>query len=51
MENTPKKFKAIPAFKDHTNCQGHANAVFDSTYETKDERDLLGKILDRLIGK
>lgn len=50
MENTQKKFKAIPAFKDHTNCQGHGNAMLDNTFETEDERNLLGKILDRLIG-
>lgn len=41
-----KIYKPIPAFNDHSNCKGHANVLLDSTYETKEEVDLVKKIID-----
>lgn len=48
MENT-KKYKEIKATKPHSDCTGCNSSMLASTYETKEERDLLGSILDRLI--
>ena len=45
------KYKLIPKLQPHPNCQGHAMAILDDTYETKDSRDLLTRILDREIAK
>lgn len=46
-----KKYKPIPVTKMHSNCEGCNVAMLSSTYETKEERDLLGKILDRIINE
>lgn len=44
-------YKPIPAFKpdDHKGCSGHSICMLDSTFETKDEVDLMKKILDHYI--
>jgi len=49
MATIKKEFKPIPAFKDHSNCQGHANAVLDCTFEYAHERKLLSDILTNYI--
>ena len=43
------KYKSFSPFNDHSNCKGHANSMLDSTYETEEERELLMKIISRLI--
>lgn len=41
------KFKPIPPFNDHgAVCKGHANWMLDCTYEKKEDREMLLKILD-----
>ena len=49
MQTKNYKYKKFPAFKDHSNCQGHANYYLDCEYENEDERELLISILDRRI--
>lgn len=50
MPTIEKKFKPIPAFNDHPNCKGHGNYMLDCTYETQEERDLLSKCIDNVLG-
>ena len=44
-----KTFEPIKPFNDHTSCQGHANFMLDCTYERKEDRDLIIKVLDNYI--
>lgn len=49
MVREKSKFYVKP-FNDHgSGCSGHRNTLLDSTYENKEDRDLLITILDRLI--
>lgn len=52
MEKTIQKFKPIPRFNPHgKECSGHGNARLDCEYTEKDERSLLGSILDKKIAQ
>lgn len=44
-----KIYKPIPRFNDHQNCSGHANAMLDATYETKEEVELITKCIDNYV--
>jgi len=44
-----KIYKPIKAYNDHQNCKGHANVLLDSTYETKEEVELIKKVIDNYI--
>lgn len=48
-----KTFEPIPSFKPDSckNCKGHASYFLDETYEDKESRDLLIKVLDNYIEK
>jgi len=48
-ESTIEKLPPIKAFNPHSNCKGHACAFLDCTYEYREERDLMVKILDKYI--
>lgn len=45
-----KTFEPIKPFNDHIGCKGHANYMLDCTYERKEDRDLIIKVLDNYIG-
>jgi hypothetical protein len=44
-----KKLTPIPGFKDHSNCQGHANWMLDCTFTTQEERDILIAAIDNYL--
>lgn len=45
-----KTYPPCPKFNDHgSSCKGHSNAVLDCTFETKEEVDLLKKIIGNYI--
>lgn len=46
-----KQYERVEPFKDHQNCSGHANVMLDSTYEKKEERDLLVKVITGYVTK
>jgi len=41
--------KSYPPFKDHSNCQGHANFMLDSKLETEQDRQAVLKAVENYI--
>lgn len=46
-----KIYEPIAPFKDHQNCKGHGNYMLDCTFETREERDMMIRVLDNHIIK
>lgn len=50
MSDKEEVFAPIPKFNDHGSaCSGHANFMLDCTYEKKEDRELLSRVVDNYI--
>ena len=48
--NEEKKYPKVPAFNNcPLTCKGHANYMLDNEFETKEDRDLLVRVIDNYL--